>query len=258
MSEVELAQVATDEESAADPGFEPKQLGDAAVIRSHLHQLQQHRVPLLISFPGHDERYRTTLVSLRRDYNLIAVDELVPFAGAEHLRNAGTFNVVGFHEGVRMAWTCTTGVTPGVLDGLPCYWMAVPGQMDYYQRREDFRVSVVLANLPEVAVALDEQQPELTAQLLDVSVTGCRLSFSGDYRELLKPGVEVRLGLRPSARQQLRLLADVRHLQYNELRDLSIVGFHFRAPGVGEQKALQQWVFQLQREAHRARSNRLF
>jgi c-di-GMP-binding flagellar brake protein YcgR len=245
------------EELGSDPDFDPQLVEDPAIIRAHLYQLQQHRVPLLLNFSERGERFRSTLIAMRRDYDLIAVDELVPFAGAELIRGGSAFKVTGYHDGVRMTWQCVSGATPGMLDGLPCYWMAIPERMSYFQRREDFRVRVVLANLPDVGVSAYEWlDAPLSGQLLDISITGCRLGLSGDHRHLLQPGNVYQLTLRVPGKADVVLDSDVRHTQYNDTRDITISGMRFRSPGTSEQKILQQWVFQLQREAHRARSDR--
>jgi c-di-GMP-binding flagellar brake protein YcgR len=72
----------------------------------------------------------------------------------------------------------------------------------------------------------------------------------------LQPGNVYQLTLRVPGKADVIVDADIRHTQYNDTRDITITGMRFRSPGTNEQKILQQWVFQLQREAHRARSDR--
>ena len=82
----------------------PKVLKTAAEIFANLRHLQDHHDPLIISFPERSQRFQSYLVAINRERGLLALDELIPNDGERFLKNGETFNVEGFHDGVRIAW----------------------------------------------------------------------------------------------------------------------------------------------------------
>ena len=81
----------------------PKVLKTAAEIFANLRHLQDHHDPLIISFPERSQRFQSYLVAINRERGLLALDELIPNDGERFLKNGETFNVEGFHDGVRIA-----------------------------------------------------------------------------------------------------------------------------------------------------------
>jgi c-di-GMP-binding flagellar brake protein YcgR len=230
---------------------EPKLLRAPLEIFANLRLLQQNHDPLVVTFEGRSQRFQSFVVQVDRERNLLALDELVPNDGERYLQNGEHFHVEGFHEGVRIAWNCEQQLYIGELEGARAYWAALPEQMLYHQRRSAFRAALKLTQLVNVSVDGDKLKLPLAGQMLDISATGCKLRLAGDLSDRLKPGevyermsAELPFGAVTTA-------IEVRHLRYDEKLGVTFCGLRFfRLSGL-EQRAVERFVYQLQREARR-------
>lgn len=234
------------ENSGAQP---PKILKTAIEVFANLRQLQQSHDPLVISFPERSQHFQTYLVEVNRERGVIALDELVPNDGERFIKNGESFNVEGFHEGIRIAWQCAQAVTIGELEGARCYWMALPSEVLYHQRRNAFRAPLKRGSLIPIELASDKLKNGIKGQSLDMSATGCKLRFQGDLSNRLQPGQvyeHLTLQLPFGA---LTTSAELRHLSYNDKLDVTFAGVQFfRLEGLA-QRQIERFVFQLQRDS---------
>ena len=88
-------------------------------------------------------------------------------------------------------------------------------------------------------------------KLLDISATGRKLQFPGNLNEVLQANVVYeRLSIAlPDV--TLIVAAELRHLYYDRSRDASMVGMRFYEISGYEQRQVERYVFQLQRESRR-------
>lgn len=124
------------EDAAPQP---PKVLKTPAEIFSNLRQLQESHDPLIISFPERSQRFQTYVVEINRERGMMALDEMTPNDGERFLANGETFNVEGFHDGVRISWANPQNVKIGDFEGSRCYWSSLPAEVIYHQRRNAYR-----------------------------------------------------------------------------------------------------------------------
>lgn len=229
----------------------PKVLTAPLEIFANLRLLQQSRDPLLITFKDRNQRFQTFLVEVNRERGLIALDEMMPSDGERYLQNQEPFRVEGFHDGVRIAWDCEDPVSIGELEGARCYWGHMPERVIYHQRRNAFRAQVSTGQPVAAELSGNRLTPPLKGQLLDMSATGCRLRFAGNVCERLQPGqvyerLAAMLPIGP-----LTTAVELRHLHYAEKVDTTFVGLRFHRMGGLEQRHVERYVYQLQREARR-------
>jgi len=94
----------------------------------------------------------------------------------------------------------------------------------------------------------------LEGKLLDISATGCKVSFKGDVQSRLQTGqVYEQLSVRlPSGTVQSA--AELRHVAYDEKLDLTFCGLSFYRINGLTQLNVERFVYQLQREARRNQS----
>jgi c-di-GMP-binding flagellar brake protein YcgR len=234
------------ESTGAQP---PKVLKTAVEVFANLRQLQQSHDPLVISFPERSQRFQSYLVEVNRERGLIALDELVPNDGERFIKNGESFNIEGFHEGVRIAWKCEQKVQIGELEGARCYWSALPAEVLYHQRRNAFRVPLKPGRLLAIELTGDKLKNGIRGQLLDMSATGCKLRFQGDLCNRLQPGqvyehLSLQLPLGP-----LTTAAELRHLSYQDKLDVTFAGMRFANIDGLAQRQVERFVFQLQRDA---------
>jgi c-di-GMP-binding flagellar brake protein YcgR len=228
----------------------PKVLTAPLEIFANLRLLQQDRDPLLLSFPERSQRYQTYLVDIRREQALVAFDELIPNDGERFLKAGEPFKIEGFHDGVRIAWECDTPVSAGQLEGAPCYWSHLPDEIIYHQRRSAYRALLQQGQLVDIELSGDKLSPPMKGQMLDISATGCKLRFAGDVSNRLQLGqvYELLVHLPFGA---MTIGVEVRHVHHAEKVDMTFAGMRFHRIGGLEQRQIERFVYQLQREARR-------
>ena len=141
---------------AEDAPQPPKVLTTPLEISAHLRMLQESHDPLIITFHERSQRFQSYLVEVDRDTATLAFDEMIPRDGERFLEAGEPFRVEGFHDGVRIAWECTTQLTIDDKDGHRCYHGALPTEIVYHQRRNAFRAALKLADLVNVKVDGDK------------------------------------------------------------------------------------------------------
>lgn len=228
----------------------PKVLKTPVEVAANLRPLVDQRTPLLIRFFERSQRYQSFLVEINREKGWIAFDELIPNDGERLLLAGETFHIEGFFEGVRIAWSNEQPVHLGELDGARCYWALLPAEITYHQRRNAYRAQII--GQP-IAASLKGKnlKVRLDGNLLDMSATGCKLSFKGDLQERLQTGqvydeLSARLPFGP-----VTTAAELRHVIYDEKLDITFCGLRFYRISGLTQRNIERFVYQLQREARR-------
>lgn len=236
------------EEAGPQP---PKVLTAPLEIFANLRLLQQSHDPLILNFKDRNQRFQSYLVEINRESGVIALDELIPSDGERFLQNGEPFTVEAFHDGVRIAWECGDPVRIGELQGARCYWCHLPERMTYHQRRNAFRASLGQGQLVNIELSGSRLKPALKGQMLDISATGCRLRFTGNVTARLQPGqvYEQFVAMLPIG--TLTTAGELRHLRFDEKTDMTFVGLRFHRMSGLEQRHVERFVYQLQREARR-------
>ncbi len=236
----------------------PKVLKAPLEVFAALRQLQENHDPLVITFHERTQRFQSYLVKVDRERGLLALDEMIPNDGERFLKNGETFRVEGFHEGVRVAWESRQEVQIGELEGARCYWSPLPTEAIYHQRRNAFRAPIKQAQLVNIELAGDKLTPSIKGQLLDISATGCKLRFPGDISKRLQSGQVYERFTAHLPFGAMTTSVELRHLQYEEKLDTTFAGMRFHRMSGLEQRQIERFVYQLQREARRDENGGLF
>lgn len=235
---------------AEDGGPQPPQiLKTTTEIHATLKQLLDNHIPLLVRFVDRNQRYQTYVVEMNREKGWIALDELIPNDGERLMASGEAFQVEGYYEGVRIAWSNVHPVHPDELEDARCYWAPLPDQVLYHQRRNAYRAS--LAGQPIVAELSDKTIKPVEGKVLDMSATGCKLSFQGNLQSGLQTG---RVYEHLSARLPFGTIttaAELRHVVFDEKLDVTFCGMRFYRISGLTQRQIERFVYQLQREARR-------
>ncbi|PZP26233.1 MULTISPECIES: flagellar brake protein [Pseudomonas] len=230
---------------------EPRLLRAPLEIFANLRLLQQNHDPLVITFEGRSQRFQSFVVQVDRERNLLALDELIPNDGERYLQAGESFHVEGFHEGVRIAWDCEQKLYIGELEGARAYWATQPEEMLYHQRRGAFRAVLKLTQPVQVSLDGDKLRASIVGQMLDISATGCKLRFAGDVTDRLNPGEVYERLTAELPFGAVTTSVELRHQRYDARLDVTFCGLRFfRLSGL-EQRAVERFVYQLQREARR-------
>lgn len=243
---------AFNDESGPQP---PKVLKAPVEIIATLRQLQQNHDPLVIQFKDRSQRFQSYLVEIDRDRGRIALDEIIPNDGERFFKQGESFKVEAFRDGVRVAWSCEHDVQPGEFEGAPCYWAPLPQEVIYHQRRSAFRAPLKQSDLVKVVLNGDKLREPIPGHLLDISATGCKLRFAGNLTQQLSNGqvherLTAHLPFGP-----MTCAVELRHVQYEEKVDMTFIGTRFHRMSGLEQRQVERFVYQLQREARRTESD---
>ncbi|MGE6791604.1 flagellar brake protein [Pseudomonas guineae] len=229
----------------------PKVLKAPVEIVANLRQLQQANDPLTITFHERNQRFQSYVIEVDRDKNLLILDELMPSDGERYLTNGETFNVEAFHDGVRVAWQCEQSVRIAEHQGVRCYFSAMPPEITYHQRRSAFRAPLKQNESIKIELAGAKLRSALPGELLDISATGCKLRLPGSLGSNLQAGqVYERFTVKfPFGAMTTAL--EVRHVLFDEAVDSTFIGARFHRISGQEQRLVERFVYQLQREARR-------
>lgn len=242
-----------------DDGPQPPKVLKAPVeIQANLRLLLQSHDPLVVTFHERSQRFQSFLVDVDKDRKRIALDEMVPNDGERFIRAGEYFRVEGFHDGVRIAWECRQPVQVGEHQGAPCYWCPLPEEVTYHQRRNAFRAPLLKGQPVPIELAGDRLPAGINGEMLDISATGCKLRFAGDATQQLQTG---QVYERFSARLPFGTLltpVELRHLSYNDKLNITLAGVRFYRMNGPEQRLVERFVYQLQREARRFDKDDLF
>jgi len=235
----------------------PKVLSAPLEIFANLRLLQQNHDPLVITFHERSQRFQSYLVEVNRERGLLAFDELVPNDGERYLANGEPFRIEAFHEGVRIAWECQQQVRIGELEGARCYWTAIPEKIIYHQRRSAFRAPLQQGQTIPVELSGSKLSTPLKGHLLDISATGCKLRFAGNLTYQLQAGQVYERFTAALPFGAMTTQVELRHLHYDEKIDMSFAGIRFHRMSGLEQRQVERFVYQLQREARRVEKDEL-
>lgn len=241
---------------AEDEGPQPPQILKTSVeIQANLRLLLDSHIPLLIRFAERNRRYQTYLVEINREKGWIAFDELIPRDGERMIASAEPFQVEGYYEGVRIAWNNDHPAHLSELNGAPCYWTPLPDQILYHQRRNAYRAPL---NAQPIAAELSGQtiKKPLEGKVLDMSATGCKLSFSGNLQNSLQAGQVYEHLSAKLPFGTITTAAELRHVVFDEKLDLTFCGMRFYRISGLTQRQIERFVYQLQREARRDQAGR--
>ena len=234
---------------APDAPQPPKVLTTPLEIASSLRMLQESHDPLIITFQDRTQRFQSYVVDVNRENNTLALDEMIPRGGERFLEAGIPFRVEGFHEGVRIAWECTTPLSIDDTHDHRCYRGALPREVLYHQRRSAFRAALKLSHLIDVQVAGEKLKSPIKGKLLDVSATGRKLRFEGDIGENLQLGQVYERFTAALPFGQITTPVELRYLHFEERLNITFAGLRFHNISGGVQRQVERFVYQLQREA---------
>jgi len=231
----------------------PKVLSTPLEIAANLRQLLESHDPLIISFPERSQRFQSYVVHVDRDTGVVALDEMIPRDGEKFIENGEPFRVEGFHDGVRIAWECSTPLTITQIDGHRCYRGPLPEEVVYHQRRNAFRAALKLSQLVDVAIdgTYLKGDGAVRGKLLDISATGCKLRFEGNIEHRLQLGQVYENFKAANPLGLSDTMVELRHLHFEERINTTFAGVRFHNLSGQAQRKIESFVYQLQREARR-------
>jgi c-di-GMP-binding flagellar brake protein YcgR len=236
----------------------PKVLKTPVEIVANLRQLEQNHDPLIVTFHERNQRFQSYVIEVDRQKNRLILDEMIPNDAERFLQNGEPFRIEAFHEGVRVAWECLQAVQIAEHQGSRCYFCPIPQEVHYHQRRNAFRAQLKQSEQVKVELAGDKLRSAVAGQLLDISATGCKLRFPGDATHGLQTGQVYEGFTAQLPFGAMTTPVELRYLHYDEKLNMTIAGVRFYRMSGLEQRQVERFVYQLQREARRYDNDGLF
>lgn len=220
-------------------------------ILACLRPAQQQHIPLRITFNRQGQQFQSFVVEIDEAKGLIALDEFIPREAERLLEQGQSFRVDSFHEGIKVTWQIDRPVEFSELDGTRCYWIGLPAELTYHQRRNAYRVKLLLTQPATAELSQGSSQIQLRGQLIDLSATGCKLRFPGNVTHLLQPGQQVQSFTAELPIGAINTPVTIRHVACTERMEFSDVGVCFNSLTGAAQRQIERFIYQLQRENRR-------
>ena len=153
-----------------------EQLTDPARLVPLLDQLAKRHVALTVQVPGQDELFTSYIVDVDRKHVLL--DELLPVSGHQLLLRERSLEVAGKLDGIEIRFI-TTLERVDEQGKVVTYYMNLPKQLEYRQRRLAYRVHIPMAMT--LRVIIDHRDGTVHEGVLhDLSHGGAGMIFPAD------------------------------------------------------------------------------
>lgn len=234
----------------------PREVTSPIEVLSILKGLFNQRSSLQIRFDERSTQFQTFIVHVDNQY--VWLDELIPREGDRFMTQGESFRVDAWHDGVHIHWNAPAADCLDY-DESPAYRLPLPSQLTYHQKRGAYRASMPPGIQAKLFLRHQKTRATLEGRVLDVSATGCQVTFEGDCSDQIKSGEEYTQSwlILPDG-SRLDVILEARHLRFNENRDNSYVGMAFKKVDALTQRQIDRFVNFLQREARRLEKDDLF
>ena len=237
----------------------PKEITSPMEVQALLKALHTSRSPLQVHFDDRSQTYQTYIVAVDAEHSVFYMDELIPSIGDKWMAQGEPFHVDTWMDGVQIRWQHAGASRVELDDATPAFHLPLPEQLIYHQRRGAYRAPIYRSLDTRLELISQRNKGQLAGELLDLSITGCKLRLLGNHSQSLSPGERYEHSqLRLEDGIQFEVNAEIRYCQYQEEHDESHVGLHFHQPTIQAQRQLERFVNQLQREARRLAREDLF
>jgi c-di-GMP-binding flagellar brake protein YcgR len=151
---------------------------------SQLELLQRRHSFIEVKFPRIEQSFQSMILELHPEDSYVLIDELYPADGRQQLLEGDEAEITAQAPGIRVAFFSKL-LARETDEGTPVYRMELPEEIGSTVRRRAYRVYVereagLALNLGEIAEA------NLSAQIVNLSSDGIKLSFRGNNSKLLE------------------------------------------------------------------------
>jgi len=226
-----------------------ERITDPARVERLLERLAKHYTPLTVQIPGHEERYTSCMVAVDRPYVLL--DELVPATGHRVLLAERALVVTGKLDGIDIRFITTLERVDEADNAVTCY-INLPAQLEYRQRRLDYRAHIPAAQ--KLRVIIDDSDGTVIEGVLhDLSRTGAGMYFP-DGEPVVKPGLLHECAIELPGDVWLYCAVELRYSRVIPSRNQQLIGARFTDLGHEQARLVGHCIRELEREFIRKRT----
>lgn len=244
-----------DESTVAEAGAKDvigvRTISDKQQIYSILASVQKSRSPITIKFENSERYYTSLILRTELEEGYIIIDEIAPEDGHQLALQKQPFSIRGSHGGVSLFFRPNVIAGSGTQSDIAFYKVKFPEEMIYQQRRGAYRAPVARALGIKATVSAPERNQTLTGRLYDLSISGCRINFEGELKPEPVRGdrfSECHIELEDFA---INTPVTLKHASFVRDWNETTCGFQFEGLTKTTQRAIDRFVYFLQREARR-------
>lgn len=215
-----------------------------------LRTLKSKHCSINLQFDNSPLSYYSLILDVDSQEHHFLLEEVKPPEG-HHLIDTGTpFSIRAAVNGIRvhasgMQLAETLNDQSGVL-----YRVPFPAKVLYLQRRDAFRTPVPTSLTAHASLYSNKRLELISAGVVDVSMTGVRLRFTGEISPTLE--IEELFDLQisiPALDQMISAKAELRNQRYDGDCDQTVCGFRFVNVNRISQTIVTRFIAQLQQES---------
>lgn len=235
--------------SSYQPLPDSEQITDPARVAGLLERLAKQHTLLTVEIPGHQEHFSSCIVNVDRPYVLL--DELLPSSGHQLLLAERKLQVTGKLDGIDIRFI-TTLESVDTHDDVITYQMNLPGQLEYRQRRLDYRAHIPLANTLRVMID-NGGEKVVEGALHDLSHGGAGMIFP-DGDPVVEPGLLHECAIELPDDVWLYCAVELRYAKNIPSRDRQLIGARFADLSPVQARLVGHCISELEREFIRKRA----
>lgn len=221
-----------------------------ARIARLLQKMSKHFTPLSVRIPGHDELFTSCTVGVDKPYLLL--DELMPTTGHSLLLKQRTLKVSGKLDGVDIRFT-TSLERVDEKDNVITYYVSLPQQLEYKQRRQAFRVHIPMSK--KLHVVIDHADGSVIEGVLyDLSHGGTGTIVS-DIDTEVEPGLICECAFELPNNEWLNCSVELRYSKTVGSKNRQHIGARFIDLFPTQTRLIGRCISELEREVIRKRAS---
>jgi len=222
----------------------------AVDIYGVLRALQNKRCSINLQFDSSALSFNSVILDVDSQENHILLDEIKPRQGHRLINSGIPFSIRASVDGIRvhasgLQATRTLNDQSSVL-----YIIPFPEKVLYLQRRDAFRTPVPVKLTVNASLYSNQHFDVMSAGLVDISMTGVCLCFTGEMSQALK--IEDQFDLQisiPSLDQMFLCKAELRNQRFDSNCSRTLCGFRFINVNRIVQAILSRFIAQLHQES---------
>ncbi|NNJ95229.1 MAG: hypothetical protein HKP57_10830 [Halobacteria archaeon] len=226
-----------------------EQITDPARVVQLLERLAKRRTPLTVKISGNAEPFASCVVDVNRKH--VMLDELLPNAGHDLLLAKRGLRVIGKLEGIDIRFNSTLARVDDQAK-VVTYYMHLPDQLEYRQRRLDYRVHIPMSRRLRVIIDNTEGE-EFEGVLHDLSHGGAGMNFPNG-RPNVESGLWHECAIELSVGEWLYCTVELRYSKSISFRDRQLIGARFIDLSPEQDRQIRCHLSELQREFLRKRT----
>ena len=225
-----------------------EKITDPAKVSRLLDRLSKKHTPLTVQVPGHGEHYTSYIVDIDK---FVLLDELMPNTGHQKLLAERSLRVLAKLDGIDVQFITTLERVDEKKNELT-YFMNLPKQIEYRQRRNAYRVHIPMSMILRVIID-DEGENVIEGVLHDLSHGGAGMIFPAG-KPLVEPGLLQECAIELPNGQWLYSVVELRYSKSARSQDRQIIGAQFSGLSTAQERLVSSCIIELEREFIRKRA----